>query len=598
MNQVGHCSFQSNYKDKTVKESEHKVFFSESYPDDGTTPKVLAAINLLDCNTHDRNTRIRVNIKDITNKSFIIHVQSWSDSLTWRVDVQWFASIDKRIHIGHIKHDNLKGEQLEGHDGNPKEKSSRITFPTPFQADGPIPSVALALKSLDIDNYSGNTRVSINISDVDREGFTLTSSTWFDSYIWEVGSYWIASTSSEVQITQSIGTIDDPKVFREDSVKKIWRTASKETSVSDNFFSASLLHSRLSVRHICGLTQLDLEKQFTTRIHVETNPSTNSINKLLTKFSTWWDSVCYTQNASIISAICLPSEQVIIKMDCELPEFPPDYEYIFFDGSIEKDGSISSGCHGTTFFVRHKLDKHHYALKVIKNFDADKDAYLRELNNLAELPFHNNILRYFTSTIFQGRLFIAAEYIDGCTFHDLLQLNPSKENIRTVALQLFSGLKHFHMKPMVHRDLHQYNILLRYKEGTKEVDFNNPRCVVIIDVGNAKQIAKQGEGVSFMNGNVKYFSPERFENQPFNDKDDVWAASYLICELILGKHCELILGLGGKDLNSVYVNDFLREVVVKDNELGSIMKRVLSAREPVNRPNSHDVQEALAKIRL
>ena len=588
MNQVGHCSFQSNYSDKTVKDSEYKVFFSESYPD-GTKPKVFAAINLLDCNTHDRNTRIRVNIKDITNKSFIIHVESWSDSLTWRVDIGWFASIDERVHIGHIKHDNLKGEKLEGHDGKPKEKSSRITFPTPFQADGPIPSVALALKSLDIDNYSGNTRVSINISDVDREGFTLTSNTWYDSYIWEVGSYWIASTSSEVQITQSIGFIDDPKVFREDSKKKIWRTASKETSISE-YFSCPEVHPRLSVHHTCGLTHLDFDKHFTTRIHVETNPSTNSINKLITKFSTWENSQCYLLNASIISSICLTSEQVIIKMDYEHPEFPPDYEFIpciKADGSTNVDGSISSGYHGTTFHVRHKLDKHHYALKMIKNFDADRDAYLRELNNLAELPFHNNILRYFTSTIFQGRLFITAEYIEGCTFHSLLKLNPypSKQNIRTVALQLFSGLKHFHMKPMVHRDIHAWNILLRYKKGIKEVDFNNPRCVVIIDVGNAKQIALQGQGVSRIGGMEKYFSPERLQSHPFNDKDDVWAASYLICELVLGK-----------DLLPHDLDNFLSEVVVKDNELGSIMKKVLSEREPVNRPNSHYVHDALEKI--
>ena len=345
----------------------------------------------------------------------------------------------------------------------------------------------------------------------------------------------------------------------------------------------------MSVQHISGLTQLDFEREFNTRIHVETNPSYSSKQKLLSKFSIWWDSRCYTLNACVVSTICLTSEQKIIRVG-KFPELPPDYElipYLKKNGTLKNaDGSVSQGYHGTTFHVRHKLDSHHYALKMIKDFNADKDAYLRELNNLAELPFHNNILRYFTCAMFKERLFIAAEYIDGCTFGSLTYSNPppSKVSIRTVALQLFSGLKHFHMKPMVHRDIHETNILLRYKQGTNEVDYSNPRCVVIIDVGNARQVAKRGQNVSFIPGMTRYYSPERFEGKPLNDKDDVWAAACLICELVVGEAFP----------SHEVISDFLIKVMNKDEKLGLIMNSILTELDPEKRPSSDKIKTELA----
>jgi len=230
-NQTGRCSFQGQYSDKEeerikIKEYEYKVTFSQSYPY-GKDPKVFIAVNLLDCDTNNRNTRIRVNAKNITNKSFVIRVESWSNSLTWRVDVTWFASIDKKIQIGQCRHNNLVGDRSSIHEGK-SNLSKRLKFPSAFPNDGPIPSVAAFIKSLDVDS-SGNTSVRINISDVDREGFTLDCSTWYDSCVWEVGCYWVASTSPTTQLKPSIGCLYDPKVFGEFS-EKVWRTACKESA--------------------------------------------------------------------------------------------------------------------------------------------------------------------------------------------------------------------------------------------------------------------------------------------------------------------------------------------------------------------------------
>jgi serine/threonine protein kinase len=85
--------------------------------------------------------------------------------------------------------------------------------------------------------------------------------------------------------------------------------------------------------------------------------------------------------------------------------------------------------------------------------------------------------------------------------------------------------------------LHLGNILIKYKPGTNIFD-TCEGSLKIIDVGNAKLISSSNADMHVMSnigGTQRYFSPERITSNTFNEKDDIWAVSAMLTELVTGR---------------------------------------------------------------
>ncbi len=106
----------------------------------------------------------------------------------------------------------------------------------------------------------------------------------------------------------------------------------------------------------------------------------------------------------------------------------------------------------------------------------------REVDNIAALPYHSNLLRYSTSMLYHNDIFIVSEYIHGhAMLHEVpLPDGPSRrlfsvKRILSWAQQMFSGLARMHAikpHPMIHRSAlncnnccHLYMCMIMYTQG-------------------------------------------------------------------------------------------------------------------------------------
>ena len=172
---------------------------------------------------------------------------------------------------------------------------------------------------------------------------------------------------------------------------------------------------------------------------------------------------------------------------------------------------------------------------------AEDEALLRkELENLAALPAHSNLIRYYTSFLDErGILHIVTEYIHAVKLYKFIKNSAAapcpRESVRRWFLQLFKGLACIHSIGMTHRDLHAENILVTV--DTRGGAQTCPDSLKIIDVGLAK-ICKTLEPAVMSVAGVGpawYFSPERRRGEAFDSLDDVWAAGCMLAEMLVCK---------------------------------------------------------------
>lgn len=82
------------------------------------------------------------------------------------------------------------------------------------------------------------------------------------------------------------------------------------------------------------------------------------------------------------------------------------------------------------------------------------------------------------------------------------------------------GLKILHSKKVVHRDIKSANIMLsKDKKLAKVGDMN------------VSKIIKQNKFLSTQTGTPFYASPEVWNDQPYNQKSDIWSLGCMIYEL-------------------------------------------------------------------
>ena len=126
---------------------------------------------------------------------------------------------------------------------------------------------------------------------------------------------------------------------------------------------------------------------------------------------------------------------------------PPDYV-------LEK--ALGVGQKAKVFLARHFLDGGTYAVKCLKERGIlnGQDTWASETSLMARLPLHINVVRYFTATVFQGKLFIVTELIDGQPLLRALPKNPSSfDEMKALmwAYQIVDGLQALHTVPILHR---------------------------------------------------------------------------------------------------------------------------------------------------
>lgn len=132
---------------------------------------------------------------------------------------------------------------------------------------------------------------------------------------------------------------------------------------------------------------------------------------------------------------------------------------------------LGAGGFGIVYLVYHRQTKSAYALKTFRdellNDARTREQFRKEARIWVELERHPNLVRAYQVTEFQGRLFVALEYIapneDGLNSLDgyLRQSQPELRQSLEWAIQFCDGMIHAHAKGIrCHRDIKPANIMV------------------------------------------------------------------------------------------------------------------------------------------
>ncbi len=151
---------------------------------------------------------------------------------------------------------------------------------------------------------------------------------------------------------------------------------------------------------------------------------------------------------------------------------------------------------------------------------------------------HPNIAQVFELETDEGQLFMAMEFIQGCTLVEMARAcRQAKESI-PLGLTLAStrdtalALHYAHTftdargrrQIVIHRDVAEKNIMVTYEGVTKLLDF-----------GIAKALGRSGRtSIGMVKGTSGYMSPEQIRGEPLDPRSDLFALGVVMHECLTG----------------------------------------------------------------
>ncbi len=151
---------------------------------------------------------------------------------------------------------------------------------------------------------------------------------------------------------------------------------------------------------------------------------------------------------------------------------------------------------------------------------------------------HPNIAQVFELDVDGGELFMAMEFVQGCTLVEMaracrtakqpIPIGFTLQSVRDTALALHyahnftdaRGRKQI----VIHRDVAEKNIMVTYEGVTKLLDF-----------GIAKALGRSGHtSVGMVKGTSGYMSPEQIRGEPLDPRSDVFALGVVAHECLTG----------------------------------------------------------------
>ncbi|MFF8602942.1 Stk1 family PASTA domain-containing Ser/Thr kinase [Streptomyces sp. NPDC015232] len=198
------------------------------------------------------------------------------------------------------------------------------------------------------------------------------------------------------------------------------------------------------------------------------------------------------------------------------------------DGRYRVDARIAVGGMATVYrAVDTRLDRE-LALKVMHP-DLATDAafverFMREAKSVARLS-HPNVVGVFDQGADGAYVYLAMEYVAGCTLRDVLRergaLRPRAA--LDVLEPVLAALGAAHRAGFVHRDMKPENVLIGDDGRVKVADFGLVRAV-----GSAT------DTTGAVLGTVSYLAPEQIEHGTADTRADVYACGVVLYEMLTG----------------------------------------------------------------
>lgn len=221
----------------------------------------------------------------------------------------------------------------------------------------------------------------------------------------------------------------------------------------------------------------------------------------------------------------------------------------FAEYTIER--LLGAGGMGEVYLARHPRLPRHDALKVLP-LDVSGDPEFRERfhreADLAAALYHPHIVGLHDRGEFDGKLWIAMDYVDGPDTAALLESTPAGfavEEVRELLDAIAEALDYAHANGLLHRDVKPSNVLTSQPKTGK-------RRILLTDFGIARRL-DEVSGLTATNmtvGTVNYCAPEQLTGETVDERTDQYAlaatAYHWLCgsapfthtnpAVVIGKH--------------------------------------------------------------
>ncbi|GGJ96327.1 serine/threonine protein kinase [Streptomyces camponoticapitis] len=198
------------------------------------------------------------------------------------------------------------------------------------------------------------------------------------------------------------------------------------------------------------------------------------------------------------------------------------------DGRYRVDGRIAVGGMATVYrAVDTRLDRV-LALKVMHPALATDsvfvERFIREAKSVARLA-HPNVVGVFDQGAEGAYVYLAMEYVEGCTLRDVLRERGALQPRAALDIlePMLAALGAAHRAGFIHRDIKPENVLIGDDGRVKVADF-----------GLVRAIGSVTDTTGTILGTVSYLAPEQIEYGTSDTRVDVYACGVVLHEMLTG----------------------------------------------------------------
>ncbi|MET8411984.1 Stk1 family PASTA domain-containing Ser/Thr kinase [Streptomyces sp. NPDC005195] len=198
------------------------------------------------------------------------------------------------------------------------------------------------------------------------------------------------------------------------------------------------------------------------------------------------------------------------------------------DGRYRVDARIAVGGMATVYrALDTRLDRV-LALKVMHpTLAADVsfvERFIREAQSVARLA-HPNVVQVFDQGADGSYVYLAMEYVAGCTLRDVLRERGALQPRAALDVlePVLAALGAAHRAGFVHRDMKPENVLIGDDGRVKVADFGLVRAVDTVTQTTGSVL-----------GTVSYLAPEQIEHGTADTRVDVYACGVVLYEMLTG----------------------------------------------------------------
>ncbi|MEU8530870.1 Stk1 family PASTA domain-containing Ser/Thr kinase [Streptomyces sp. NPDC048629] len=198
------------------------------------------------------------------------------------------------------------------------------------------------------------------------------------------------------------------------------------------------------------------------------------------------------------------------------------------DGRYRVDARIAVGGMATVYRAMDTRLDRVLALKVMHP-DLATDAsfverFIREAKSVARLS-HPNVVGVFDQGADGAYVYLAMEYVAGCTLRDVLRERGALQPRAALDVlePVLAALGAAHRAGFVHRDMKPENVLIGDDGRVKVADF-----------GLVRAVGSTTNTTDTVLGTVSYLAPEQIEHGTADTRADVYACGVVLYEMLTG----------------------------------------------------------------